>query len=543
MSDSPKNEDLFSAEDRVLKKAISVLEDPQYAANSLLAEYQGLVENYRKLLSQDKKLIKIGDGLQNKIKKAKNQIENLNEISRQISMSLDFDIVFGSIFEYLRNTYEFTGCCLTLVSSDKTKCKNEKFVGTKFFDSVVDSYIGVSYSLKKNRGVIAECIVKNEIGIYQDTNIFEQDDKTHTIKTAFLMPISIAGEVIGAFSLIHHANISLKADEKESLRKFANHISVVIKNSKIFEDSEKARIKQLEEFNLNLTLINKSLQKFVPKDFIQFLNKEHITEVGLGDSVQQNMSILFSDIRSFTAISETMSPKDNFGFLNSYLKVTGPVIRKNKGFIDKYIGDAIMALFPESASNAVDAGIEMLEEVHKLNVKRKEWGKLPIQIGIGIHTGAPMLGIIGEEKRFEFTVISDAVNLASRIEGLTKAYSASILISEDTLNSLLNPEKYFYRMVDKVMVKGKKKPVIIYEILNGNSNRIIDLKLATKKDFEEGVLFYLDEKFEDACEIFKKILKKDPRDTAVSLYLERAKYYMVHGVPLNWEGAWKLDSK
>lgn len=144
------------------------------------------------------------------------------------------------------------------------------------------------------------------------------------------MPITIGGEVMGAFSLIHHSDIIIKSDEKESLRKFANHISVVIKNSKLYEDSEKARIKQLEEFNLNLMMINKSLQKFVPKDFIQFLNKEHITDVGLGDSVQQEMSILFSDIRSFTAISETMSPKDNFGFLNSYLKVTSPVIRKIK---------------------------------------------------------------------------------------------------------------------------------------------------------------------------------------------------------------------
>lgn len=111
----------------------------------------------------------------------------------------------------------------------------------------------------------------------------------------------------------------------------------------------------------------------------------------------------------------------------------------------------------------------MLDEVHKLNVNRNEWGRVPIQIGIGIHTGAPMLGVIGEEKRFEFTVISDAVNLASRIEGLTKAYSASILISEDTLNALKNPEKYFYRMVDKVTVKGKNQLLFmkyLMEILN-----------------------------------------------------------------------------
>lgn len=543
MSEIEKNEELFSAEEIILRSANSIANDEKFHQNPLLEEYKSLIENYRKLLNQDKKLIKISDGLQNKVKKAKNEIENLNEISRQISMSLDFDIVFGSIFEYLKSSYGFEGCCLTLVSPDKARCKNEKFISTHLFDSIVEAYLGEAYSLKTNVGPIAQCIVKNEIGIYNEKNIFEEAETAHEIKSAFLMPISIAGEVIGAFSLIHHSTISLKGEEKESLKKFANHISVVIKNSKLYEDSEKARIKQLEEFNLNLTMINKSLQKFVPKDFIQFLNKEHITEVGLGDSVQQDMSILFSDIRSFTTISETMSPKDNFGFLNSYLKVTGPVIRKNKGFIDKYIGDAIMALFPDSPMNAVDAAIEMLDEVHKLNVKRHEWGRIPIQIGIGIHTGAPMLGIIGEEKRFEFTVISDAVNLASRIEGLTKAYSASILISEDTLVSLSDSSKYLHRMVDKVKVKGKNKPVIIYEILNGNSERIIELKLSTKKQFEDGVNLYLEEKFDEASVIFKDILKKDPRDTAVSLYLERAKYYTMHGVPVNWEGAWKLDSK
>lgn len=543
MSEVEEKGDLFSAEEAILAQGNEILLDKAFQGNSLLSEYKSLLESYRKLLNQDKKLIKISDGLQNKVKKAKNEIENLNEISRQISMSLDFDIVFGSIFDYIKGSYGFTGCCLTLVNQDKSKCKNEKFASTPEFDSLVEVYTGRNYSLKFGNGPITDCILKNEVSIYHDKNIFDEKDNTHAVKNTFLMPISIGGEVIGAFSLLDNTGINLKSDEKESLKKFANHISVVIKNSKIYEDSEKARIKQLEEFNMNLTMINKSLQKFVPKDFVQFLDKENITEVHLGDSVQQDMSILFSDIRSFTTISESMSPKDNFGFLNSYLKVTSPVIRKNKGFIDKYIGDAIMALFPETASNAVDAGIEMLDEVHKLNVKRKEWGRVPIQIGIGIHTGAPMLGIIGEEKRFEFTVISDAVNLASRIEGLTKAYSASILISEDTLAAIKNPDKYIYRMVDKVKVKGKNNPVTIYEILNGNSERIINLKLSTKKQFEEGVELYLVEKFDEASALFKEILKIDPKDTAVSLYLERSKYYSVHGVPLNWEGAWKLDSK
>ena len=145
MSEIEKNEELFSAEEIILRSAISIAEDEKFRQNPLLEEYKSLVENYRKLLNQDRKLIKISDGLQNKVKKAKNEIENLNEISRQISMSLDFDIVFGSIFEYLKSSYGFEGCCLTLVSPDKARCKNEKFISTHLFDSLVEAYIGASY--------------------------------------------------------------------------------------------------------------------------------------------------------------------------------------------------------------------------------------------------------------------------------------------------------------------------------------------------------------------------------------------------------------
>ncbi|HNC01533.1 MAG TPA: hypothetical protein PLS71_25045, partial [Leptospiraceae bacterium] len=277
MSEAEEKIDLFSAEEAVIAQGNSILKNKEFTDNPLLEEYKSLLEHYRKLLNQDKKLIKISDGLQNKVKKAKNEIENLNEISRQISMSLDFDIVFGSIFEYIKGGYGFTGCCLTLVSQDKSKCKNEKFISTSEFDSLVETYTGRNYQLKFGNGPITDCILKNEVGIYHDQNIFDMEDSSHAVKNAFLMPISIAGEVIGAFSLLDNSGINLKSDEKESLKKFANHISVVIKNSKIYEDSEKARIKQLEEFNMNLTLINKSLQKFVPKDFVQFLDKENIT--------------------------------------------------------------------------------------------------------------------------------------------------------------------------------------------------------------------------------------------------------------------------
>ncbi len=286
-----------------------------------------------------------------------------------------------------------------------------------------------------------------------------------------------------------------------------------------------------------------SYARFVPEQLLTFLGKDIITKVGLGDSVQKDMTILFSDIRSFTSISEGLSPSENFGFINSYLETMGPIIRKHNGFIDKYIGDAIMALFPQKPSDAIDASIEMLEELYKLNVKRKTKGFAPISIGIGIHTGSQMLGIIGEKERMEGTVISDVVNTASRLEGLTKAYSTALLISEDVLEGVEDKSKYEYRFLDTVKVKGKNKAVRILEILNGVSPRIRELKIETKPDFEAGIDFYYSKKFKDSLKKMKSVLKKDSKDKAAELYIERCNFYSKNGIDPNWDGIEKLDFK
>jgi two-component system sensor histidine kinase ChiS len=203
----------------------------------------------------------------------------------------------------------------------------------------------------------------------------------------------------------------------------------------------------------------------VPREFLKFLEKESIIDVQLGDQVQREMTILFSDIRSFTTLSESMTPKQNFDFLNAYLKRVSPVIRNNSGFIDKYIGDAIMALFPEVPDDALRAAVDMQKQVYDYNLKRQKSGHLPIAIGIGIHTGNIMLGMIGEEQRLEGTVISDAVNLAARLESLTKVYGASILISGQTLSKLDNATDYNCRFIDKVQVKGKTERIAVLKFM------------------------------------------------------------------------------
>lgn len=285
----------------------------------------------------------------------------------------------------------------------------------------------------------------------------------------------------------------------------------------------------LENKTNELRVTNTAYEKFVPKQFLQFLNKDKIIDISLGDHKEKKMSILFSDIRSFTTISEKMSPRENFDFINSYLKRIGPKVKKYNGFIDKYIGDAIMALYPDSIDSALDSAIEMLEELYLFNQKRDTQGLQKISIGVGIHTGDLTLGIIGEDNRMEGTVISDAVNLASRLENLTKRYAASIIISESSFYMLQNTAKYHYRKVDSVEVKGKQKLVSVYEIFNGNSQRIIDLKLATRDDFEEGIRAKQEGNFDEAAMLFEKVLQRDPKDKASQLYLERVKTAQLYG--------------
>ncbi|MGB7443740.1 MAG: adenylate/guanylate cyclase domain-containing protein [Coleofasciculaceae cyanobacterium] len=292
---------------------------------------------------------------------------------------------------------------------------------------------------------------------------------------------------------------------------------------------------KLEESRRELAQIAIASARFVPRQFLHFLQKDSIVEVKLGDSVQATMSILFADIRSFTSLSETMSPRENFDFINSYLHQVSPIIRQHNGFIDKYIGDAIMALFPETADDALTAAIGMQKQVAIYNEYRQNRGCQPLAIGIGIHTGNMMLGIIGEEERLSSTVIADAVNLASRLEQLTKLYGAGIIVSGQALSQFDDPQKYACRFLDRVQVRGKQSFVAIFEIYNSDSQFIQELKTKTKSDFEQGVWLYFQEKFATAQQYFERVLQVNERDVAAHLYLERTQISQQARLALKWE--------
>jgi two-component system sensor histidine kinase ChiS len=293
----------------------------------------------------------------------------------------------------------------------------------------------------------------------------------------------------------------------------------------IYKNELLARIKT----HIHLSKINIAYSRFVPREFLRFLDKESIVDVQLGDQVHKEMTILFSDIRDFTSLSENMSPKENFNFINSYLSRVGPVIRNHNGFIDKYIGDAIMALFPESAQNALKAAIAMQQQVSLYNTHRHTIGYPSIAIGVGLHTGSLMLGTVGEKERMDTTVIADAVNLASRLEGLTKLYGAGIVISEQTLSRLDEQQAFSCRFLGRVRVKGKKAPVAVFEVYDGDPQPLIDLKMQTRADFEQGVYLYHQEQFAQAQAIFQQVLQTNEQDKAAKLYVKRCEQLQTYG--------------
>jgi two-component system sensor histidine kinase ChiS len=287
--------------------------------------------------------------------------------------------------------------------------------------------------------------------------------------------------------------------------------------------------------HLNLYKINDSYARFIPHEFLESLGRETIIDVRLGDQIQKEVTIFFSDIRDYTTLAEKMSPKENFNFLNHFLGVMGPVIRKNRGFILHYLGDGLMALFLGSSRDAMNAALEMQLELDKFNLLRINEGKIPIRLGTGMHTGDLILGVLGDQKRMDANVVSDAVNTASRMEGLTKIYGASIVVSEDTILKI-DSSDFEFRMLGIVRVKGKVKPIKIFELLKEDISVSNQLKIETKINFEKGLDHYYKKEFVEAASLFKNISSINEEDKAAVLYLKLSAHYLVDGVEDDWDG-------
>lgn len=286
--------------------------------------------------------------------------------------------------------------------------------------------------------------------------------------------------------------------------------------------------------------IRNIFQKYVPQDLIDkfFENPESML---VGDN--RVLAVLFSDIRSFTSISESMRPDDLVNSLNRYFSVMVDIIMEHNGIIDKYIGDAIMAFFgapvhhENDALQSVHAGIAMAEGLKGFNAEQRRLGRPEFQIGIGINYGEVTVGNIGTDKKMDYTVIGDMVNLASRLEGLTKQYQQALIISESLYSEV--KDHVPCRLLDFVAVKGKTRGVRIYTtkaVLSPAEERAWELH-------NRAMELYSSSRFSDAVALFDEVLTLLPGDYAAELLSSRCKRYLVQPPEANWNGVEILTSK
>nr|WP_307785927.1 response regulator [Okeania sp. KiyG1] len=295
--------------------------------------------------------------------------------------------------------------------------------------------------------------------------------------------------------------------------------------------------------HLQLSKITNAYGRFVPHEYVKLLSKENIIDVNLGDRVCKEMAIFFSDIRSFTTLSEKMTAQETFAFVNGYLQQVAPEIRDRNGLIIKFMGDGIMAVFPNGVDDALQSTISQLHKLHKYNQTLQDQGLFPIKIGVGIHWGHMMVGIVGEKTRMSGDALSDNVNLTARLEGLTKYYGVSLLISESAFQGLKNPEKYQIRFLDRASVKGRDEPINVYEVMDGEIDEVRELKLITQADFESATKYFCSGDFVSAKLYFDKVLAVNSSDQTAKLYLDRIDKLISTGIPENWNGVWAFTQK
>ncbi len=279
--------------------------------------------------------------------------------------------------------------------------------------------------------------------------------------------------------------------------------------------------------------------RFVPQPFLRQLGHTSIVGVELGEQRARTMCVLFADVRGFTTLSEGLTPAQTFAFVNDLLSAIGPVIREHGGFIDKYLGDAVMALFPGSADRAVAAAIGMQRALGAFNAGRRG---PDVRLGIGLHRGDLVLGIIGERERIEATVIADAVNAAARLEGLSKRYGAGVLISAAVREACAEPEAFAHRFVERVQVKGRAGALDVYEVFEAEPAPRREAKRASAAAFAHGLEALIAGDFDRAARDFSQVLAADPDDVVAALHRSRARR-LAAAPPTDWDGVFRMTVK
>jgi len=393
-------------------------------------------------------------------------------------------------------------------------------------------------NIKKQNLVLKELIKRGTSSIVSQERLDKNPALSH-LKAVMHAPLKVKDRTLGMLILGHDKEMKFTAAELKLLTTISLQSAVAIERTNLYQKG----LQEAQEREEAIKSIHEVSQKFVPNEFIKSLGKDKLTEVSLGDLVEKNVTVMFMDIRGFTTISENLKPKENFLFINSFNKRMGPIIRKNEGFIMQYLGDGFMALFPNGSQNALRASVEMLQELKEFNKVRIDKNRIPIKVGIGMQNGNLIMGITGDIERLDAAIISDTVNTASRIEGLSKHFETSIVITDRCKENLTHPEEFDFRYLGLVKVKGKHKPIAIYECINGDNSNLLKHKLDTLNTFNHGMDLYFKKEFAMAAVTFQQIVKLNRNDHTAKLLLNRSAHLITQEIGDDWKGIESIGTK
>ena len=395
-------------------------------------------------------------------------------------------------------------------------------------------------SLRKNSGILLKIGLSGQSEIMSDLSVLkEKGIIENDVQSLIYAAMKVKQRILGAIILAGKEGEQYSAAHLKLLVTLALQSSAAIESAWLYEKN----IREVREREEAILRIHEVTKKFVPIEFIRSLGKEKLTDVKLGDQVEKIVTVLFTDIRDFTTLSENMTPEENFRFVSTFNSQLGPIIRSNNGFINQYLGDSIMAIFPDDPADAIVAAIQMQKAIQDLNSIRIADGLSAIKAGIGMHTGPLIMGITGDEHRLDAATISDTVNTAARIESLTKYFKAPLLLSEETINYLTGTHPFNIRSLGFVRLKGKHQLLNILECIDGHSIESFDKKMTSLKLFNQSITLFQKQEFEKVIQLFQSILSSDPDDLTSNHFLEKSIKYLRDGVPDKWTGAEEMIIK
>lgn len=477
-----------------------------------------------------------------------------NEIEEQV------DIDVSGIDQLLSNSYEKNVYYVTYYLKH-----NQLFVGVSYtlqagtpIDYIYDSQARELYNTVAKTGKIkigqtqdpygnwmfALAPIRDDqgkiVGVLErgvDGDIVKGEVHSLSWKTGF-MNIGITFIIILLLLfMLKYSLRSLKVLEQGVLELAAGkwNAKVKVKSKDEFEDIGNAFNKMssyIQEYVQELTELNDAYAKFVPQEFFRLLHKRNVLDVQLGDQAIQQMNVVYIHTRDFYELSKHMTTQQNFDFLNTIFNYMTEIVKQNGGVVERYEGAGMVALFDGTADYAVRSALQILERVE---IQNRE-NTTDIEIGISIHHGAVMLGIVGHTKRVAPTVISEEVNMTLFLENLSKKFGTRLLITEDALREVPHKEKFLYRQIGRIKDNQKKRVVSLYDFIDGESQYDKGLKLRTKEQFETGIRYYMAGEFLEARKQFIDVIRVNRKDELAKIYLFLCEKYQEEPSNENWEG-------